>query len=95
MTTLQMDTAIGNQATLKLDQACGVVEQEMQNIKNQVSTILHSDGMWKGASAMEFYEEFGKAGNAFNKQLEEMKVLQTKLLMEVAQWTVCGGKLGP
>jgi uncharacterized protein YukE len=93
MTTLQMDDAIGDQAILRLEQAGGIVAQEMQNIKEQVSSILHYGDMWKGASATEFFEEFGKAGEAFNEQLSQMMVLQRRLLMEVSQWKIHGHKL--
>lgn len=93
MTTLQMDEVIGDQAVANLDHTCAFVAEEMKNIKEQVSTILHYGGMWKGASAVEFFEEFGKAGEAFNEQLTQLGVLQRRLLLEVAQWKMYGNHL--
>ncbi len=93
MTTLHLDDAIGDQAVTNLEITCAIVEEEMKKIKEQVSDILHYGEMWKGASAVEFYEEFGKTGNAFNEQLAQMKVLHLRLLREVTQWKTYGHKL--
>ena len=86
MPTLNMDMDIANQAVRRMETSYTTITDEIRKIRGQIYTNLQDNGNWMGFSANEFFKVFNAIDLAFDKRLEDFRMLGDSLHQEVDQW---------